>query len=58
MKTLYGIETVDEFTQGENAPVTYKDFKKYVREMVREYHMSGMNVYTSSRSTKEWRKSN
>lgn len=53
MRTSQGVETVDEFTQeiGQN----WKDFRKYVREMVQEYQLTGMNVYRSSRSTKEWR---
>jgi len=53
MRTSSGVETVDEFSpeQGQNP----KDFKKYVREMVAEYHLSGQPVYTSSRCTKDWR---
>lgn len=50
------IETVDEFTKGsDNAPASYGEFKKYVREMMREYKMSGQNVYQSSRCTKDWK---
>ena len=61
MKTIYlnfktseGVETVDEFTleQGQ----TVKEFKSYVNQMVREYHLSGCNVYKSSRPTKVWAK--
>jgi hypothetical protein len=54
MKTKQGVETVDEFTreEGQNP----KDFRVYVNSMVKEYRISGMQVYKSSRSTKEWRK--
>jgi hypothetical protein len=54
MKTKQGVETVDEFTreEGQNP----KDFRAYVNSMVKEYRISGMQVYKSSRSTKEWRK--
>ena len=55
MRTNYGIETVDEFTQGENAPQNWREFRKYINEMLRNYIQSGMYVYTSQRSTKEWR---
>ena len=52
-RTNYGIETVDEFTQ--ETGQLYSDFKKYVKKMVCEYRLSGMDVYCSSRATKEWR---
>jgi hypothetical protein len=55
MKTNQGVETVDEFTQGEDAPQTPREFRKYVNSMVSEYRTSGMNVYKSSRSTNEWK---
>jgi len=48
------VETVDEFTQGEDAPKDYREFRKYVREMADNYRTSGMNVYRSSRSTQAW----
>lgn len=60
MKTIYfnirtnqGVETVDEFTQGINQPI--KDFRRYVSNMHIEYHLSGQNVYLSSRSTNDWK---
>ena len=60
METIYlnirnsqGVETVDEFTKEENQ--TVKEFRLYVNLMVKEYQISGMNVYKSSRSTKEWK---
>ena len=53
----YGeVETVDQFTMGsENAPGNYRDFKKYVNEMVSNYNLSGQNVYTSKRCTNDWK---
>jgi hypothetical protein len=54
MKTSYGIETVDEFSPEPGQRL--RDFYRYVREMVSEYRMSGMNVYQSSRCTAEWRR--
>ena len=55
MQTVYGVETVDQFTQGEDAPQNYKEFRKYVNEMARNYRENGMHVYQSHRATKEWR---
>lgn len=52
MKASHGVETVDEFTRPtEQSP---KEFRAYVSKMVSEYHLAGMNVYRSSRCTKEW----
>lgn len=53
MRTSHGVETVDEFTRELNQPP--KEFRAYVGKMIREYHLAGMGVYESSRSTKEWR---
>lgn len=55
IKTVYGVETVDEFTPGNDAPNNPREFRKYVKEMVSQYRLSGQNVYTSQRCTKEWR---
>lgn len=55
MRTCYGVETVDQFTQGEDAPSNWREFRKYINEMLRNYRQSGMYVYTSQRSTKECR---
>jgi benzoyl-CoA reductase/2-hydroxyglutaryl-CoA dehydratase subunit BcrC/BadD/HgdB len=55
MKTNNQTETVDQFTRGEDAPQDPRKFRKYVNEMVREYHMSGMPVYKSSRACKDWK---
>lgn len=53
MKTSQGIETVDEFSREQNQST--KEFKQYVNQMVSEYHLAGMNVYRSSRSTNDWK---
>lgn len=53
MKTSLGVETVDEFSPEPNQ--SPKDFRKYVSQMVSEYRLSGMNVYQSSRCTKDWK---
>jgi hypothetical protein len=58
IRTAQGVETVDQFTRGEDAPISPADFRKYVNNMVREYHLTGMNVYKSSRCTKDWKQSN
>jgi len=55
LKTSQGTETVDEFTRGKDSPENPKEYRKYINQMVNEYHLSGMNVYKSSRCTKEWR---
>jgi hypothetical protein len=54
IKTSQGVETVDEFSQekGQN----FKEFRKYVNDMVREYHVAEMGVYKSGRCTKVWKK--
>jgi len=53
MRTSYGVETVDEFTK--EPAQTSREFGKYVREMVLNYHQLGMAVYQSCRCTKDWR---
>lgn len=50
-----GVETVDEFTAGDNAPVGRKEFRAYVRKMAEEYGIAGMAVYQSSRACKAWK---
>ena len=52
MRTSAGVETVDEFTQEENQEP--RAFRAYVRDMVKEYHIAGMNVYASSRCARDW----
>lgn len=48
MKSVYGVETVDEYE-------TYKE----ARAMIKEYRLSDSSndYYLSSRSTREWRES-
>lgn len=53
MKTAYGVETVDEFTQ--EIGQSYWAFRKYVSSMVKEYHIAGMSVYRSQRCTNDWK---
>ena len=53
MKTSYGTETVDELSKEDFE--TWKDFYREVRRLVLEYHICGMNVYTSKRCTKDWK---
>lgn len=55
LRTPYGVETIDEFTQGENAPIETREFRIYVNQMVREYHLTNQNVYKSQRCTNEWK---
>ena len=53
MRTSYGVETVDQICRED-----WPDRKSYLNElksMVENYHLSGMNVYTSRRCTKDWK---
>ena len=52
IKTSQGVETIDEFTreQGQDP----REFRKYVREMQKEYFLAGINPYRSSRPTRDW----
>lgn len=52
MKTVYGTETVDELSRED-----FKSLKEFSQELKRlrgEYHLAGMQVYTSSRACKDW----
>ena len=53
MKSAHGVETVDEFTREKGQ--SPREFRKYVSDMVKEYHLAGMNVYRSQRCTNDWR---
>lgn len=53
MKTQYGVETVDELDRKDFK--SFREFREEARRLVKEYHMAGMNVYRSQRSTKEWK---
>jgi hypothetical protein len=56
IKTSQGVETVDEFSKDEFKPCDkYTTFRKYVNDMVYNYHLAGMNVYKSSRCTNDWK---
>ena len=55
MRTVYGVETVDQFTQGDDTPKEAKEFRKYVNEMVKNYRENNMQVYKSQRATKDWK---
>ena len=52
-KTGYGIETVDQIDQKDF--IWYKEYRQELRRLLNEYRSSGMDVYISSRSTKDWR---
>jgi len=54
MRSVYGVETVDSFTRGEDSPDSPKEFRRYVNSMVSEYHATGQNVYKSSRPTRDY----
>ena len=54
LKTSQGIETVDEISRKD-----FDSYKSYIRELVRlkrEYHLAGMNVYSSQKSDSTWNK--
>ena len=53
MRTQYGVETVDELSRKDFN--TYKAYRAEVKRLVAEYHMAGMNVYTSQRCCKDWK---
>ena len=55
MKTVYGIETVDELDSCDFE--SYRGFRLELKRLRYEYSIAGMNTYISSRSTKEWRES-
>lgn len=48
-----GRETVDELTREPGQ--SPREFRAYVREMVAEYSLAGMAVYTSSRACANWK---
>lgn len=50
-----GLETVDEFERGVDAPTTRREFWEYVLKQVKEYHEAGMIVYVSGRPCKNWK---
>lgn len=46
-------ETVDEFEPEPGQ--SRKDFRKYVRDMIAEYHAAGIPVYQSTRACANWK---
>jgi len=52
MKTKQGVETVDEVSIELNQ--SPKEFRVYLAKMIAEYKLAGIDVYRSSRCTKEW----
>jgi hypothetical protein len=55
MRTMYGVETVTMLREADCK--NYKDFRQQLRQLVADYRMNGMNVYTSQRCTKDWKTS-
>jgi hypothetical protein len=54
VKTEFGVETVDEISQEDFA--TRKEYLAELKAMRENYRMVyGGSIYTSQRSTKEWR---
>lgn len=50
LKTSHGTETVDELNPKDFS--TYREFVKELKRLVKEYHISGMDVYVSQRACK------
>ena len=36
-RTAKGVETVDQFTRGEDAPQNFKEFRAYIKSMLDNY---------------------
>ena len=53
VKTNYGIETVDQLNRKDF--ILYRDYCNELRRLKNEYRLCGLNVYTSQRSTNEWK---
>jgi hypothetical protein len=48
-----GLETIDEFSPEDGQSL--KEFRKYVREMLKEHQLSGCNgAYISRRACRAW----
>jgi hypothetical protein len=50
LKTSFGTETVDQLSQSDFN--TYREFRKELKRLLSEYHISGMNVYISQKPCK------
>ncbi len=48
-----GVETIDELDH--NDFKSRKEFRTELKRLAKAYRISGMNVYISQKSTKEWR---
>ena len=53
IKTSQGRETVDQFDKQEGQ--SSKEYRAYVRKMIEEYRLAGVNVYRSSRCCDNWK---
>lgn len=53
MRTSYGVETVDELSLSDFA--TRKEFIRELNRIINEYHLAGMNVYSSRRCDATWK---
>ena len=53
IKGVYGVETIDELDSSDFS--TIKEFRLEVKRLYREYNLTPMSVYTSSRCTNEWK---
>ena len=52
-KSSYGVETIDQIDQKDF--ISYKEYREELVRLLNEYRLAGMDVYNSSRSTKDWR---
>lgn len=53
MKSVYGTETVDELSREDFA--TFKEFRRELLYLLKNYRMAGMEVYSSQRCTNDWK---
>lgn len=54
LNTIYGVETIDEISPKDFE--SYKEFKKELNRLIKEYRIAGMNIYVSQRCTNDWTK--
>ena len=52
-KTSHGTETLDELNREDFS--SFAEYKTERKRLIREYHMCGQYVYTSTRSTNDWK---
>lgn len=53
IKSTFGVETIDQIDKKDYT--TIKEYKKTLRDLIKDYHISGQNVYTSLRCAKDWK---